>query len=775
MRKCISYIALLILFACTSDEMRIPEPYVPPLVSSDELLIHVLFPEMQQATKAITDTKESRIDSLLIFVFKDDNNTRITSKDNKFAGMIVVQNDLIVQSSSPDYVAKVTLKVKKPSAGSIRFVLVPNTPEVHKLRPKLDALVADVSKASDLMNLLRVSSAGWMKTDLDDSSCDPLPMWGTSSFYTAAELENPAIGPIYVNMTHALAKIEVGVDTNNPAGGDPAIGFGSVFKIDSVYLCNVNDSVRIAPPSTAAPDNEGLYSGIIGAKKAPIVRYKFEETSGRILTRTIYAPETDSLITAPNGSTVHEPPLLVLRAKYYDDAYYYYRVDFTDKGAYKPLLRNRSYTVNVTGIRTVGYKTLDEALAAPTLSLNPNLVIGEQEATINSLVYTGQYWLGCAGTDVKVDWKYPGTASINVRSSYPGGWKAELVSGSNWISSLTSAADHIAFNVAENPTGVARKGQIKLTAGTLTQYVNLTQSPGAHTYMAKAKDGNDNFDPFTIPLKSADMDGVPKSGQITQIRYYCYTGVKKEKEEFPLHSASGDYFTISADSLRKAVSAASPIILVTAYNASDEPVWAWTIWALHYGADFELPANQQSYNGYTFMKENLIGGQCYQWGRKDPAIDTTHVFVPPAVTLEEANKNPRAFYRSATPPYNYLDSQNNNLWTSIDGEKGPYDPCPFGWRVPPAENNEASPLNGFGNATNGMTITGNEYSGETGTASVSNSVWGASARGTDAYVYYAGNTTGVGAGHRKARRTNAYPIRCIRDVKRLGGSLIITK
>lgn len=760
MRKWISYMGLLILFACTSDEMVIPGvlPDVPPL-SSDELLIHVLFPDMQQATKAVTEAKELKIDSLLIFIFKDEAGTPAVCKDNKFVSMIVVHNDSIKQQPAPEP-AKVKLKVKKPSAGNIRFVLVPNTPEVHKLRPKLNALEADVSTAGDLMNLLRVPAAGWMQTDLADSSCEPLPMWGTSGFYNAASLETTA--SIVVHMTRALARIEVGVDINNPAGGDPAIGFGSVFRIDSVYLCNVNDSVRITPPNTAEPDKDGLYSGIISARKVPLVRYKFAETEGRTMQRTIYAPETDSLIIQAND-TIHKPPFLVLRAKYYDDDYYYYRVDFTGNNAYKPLLRNRTYTVNITGVRTVGYKTLDEAMAAPVLPLNPSLVIGAQEATINSLVYSNQYWLGCEGTEVKVDWKYTGTAAIKAGTSYPAGWKAELVSGS-WINNMSTTASQIFFNVEENLTGATRTAQIKLSAGSLAQYINLSQSPGSHTYMAKDA-GSD----FTIPLTAADADGIQRSSQIKKIRYYIpplyeiVNGVKTPKFEPEAWVPAGNTFSISKDSLAKARTASQNIILVTAYDAADAPLWAWTVWALPAGHDYELPGYQQYYNGYTFMPQNLLGGQPFQWGRKDPALfpdrDTVYVSVPPAVTLEESLRNPRAFYLSDAAPYNYLNIQNNNLWTSIDGEKGPYDPCPFGWRVPPAGNDKASPLDGFGYLKNGIKLTG--------------TVWGASARGTDAYTYVVPEVAGAGV-HSKARRTDAHPIRCVRDVKRLGGSLIIT-
>jgi hypothetical protein len=142
--------------------------------------------------------------------------------------------------------------------------------------------------------------------------------------------------------------------------------------------------------------------------------------------------------------------------------------------------------------------------------------------------------------------------------------------------------------------------------------------------------------------------------------------------------------------------------------------------------------------------------------------------VPPLMNQTEVVDS--VFYRSTTPPYDWIERQNNNLWTSIDGEKGPYDPCPFGWRVPPAGNDEASPFRDFKSGANNLQVpSAGGISGETGLDIPAGALlWGASARGTDAYLY---NAAGA---HQKAHRTDAYPIRCIRDAKRPGGSLIIT-
>jgi hypothetical protein len=333
--------------------------------------------------------------------------------------------------------------------------------------------------------------------------------------------------------------------------------------------------------------------------------------------------------------------------------------------------------------------------------------------------------------------------------------------------SLRVPLAEVGYSKNKNYSGKPRTMTLKLTAGTLTQYINLTQSPGSHTCIAKVGAA------CIIPLRSANVDGEDRYAKIQKITYN-YDDVVS----VGIVVVMGPSVTVPASYLKK-----EGIVLVSAYDINGtDLLWTWTIWVVDNTVDFTRADMQRHYNGYTFMDRNLgtittpssspwSKGLFYQWGRKDPAVDTTHVFVPPGVSLLESAKNPRAFYRSATAPYDWLDSQNNTLWTGIDGEKGLYDPCPFGWRVPPAGKDEASPFQGFKSGANNLQVPpAGGISGETGLDLPSALLlWGASARGTDAYLYDA-----EAVAHQKAHRTDACPIRCIRDVKRPGGSLIIT-
>jgi hypothetical protein len=732
--------------ACASSEFPVPEPIAPQ--SFDALTMRIMFPEVTAVTKAIYVADESKIESLRIFVFTDAGTQGVTL-DDVLDDVIVVHKDSIKNDVPP---LRVIVPVK--ALPEQRFILVANMPST--LASGLNLQIG-VTTETQLIEQLKFSAAAW-RTDLTSANFTPFPMWGKTGFYTPTSL----LTPIDVEMMRTLAKIEIGTDINNPAAGDPALGFGHIFTIDSVYVCNVNDSAYIAPSA-----------GTIKTRKVDI-GYRFP-SDDLMLSRSIYVPETEALVLE-NNDTIHWPPYLVLKARYYNGNPYYYRIDFTNDNTYRPLLRNHSYTFNITGIRTVGYETLEKAKNAPSFSLNPNLILsGEQEMTrkINDIVYSDTYWLGCEATDIKVDWNVK-SATITVGSSYPGGWSVEKVSSSSAdFAYVKTGNDALTIGYTGlNDTGQPRTARLKLTAGALTQYINITQSPGSHTYVAKQSSG------ITIPLTSADIDGLAAERfmNIKYITYYFAPFVSNEATfvSRPVAASTNAITIPESGTLSKTGN-----MIVTAYDGDPanggNVLWTWTVWVVDDAVDFDDPQYQRYYNGYTFMDRNLLGnavdaaGVCYQWGRMDPALDTIRVYVPPVVNLAEVAKFPRSFYLSNTAPYNWLDTQSNNLWITIDGEKGIYDPCPFGWRVPPAENDEASPWKGFKNGDNNMTIAkGTGYSGKDGVWLTDKYLWGASARGTDAYYYDCAN--GV---HGRAPRTYAYPIRCIRDVKRAGATLII--
>jgi hypothetical protein len=279
------------------------------------------------------------------------------------------------------------------------------------------------------------------------------------------------------------------------------------------------------------------------------------------------------------------------------------------------------------------------------------------------------------------------------------------------------------------------------------------------------------------------MDGVNRASSIATV-WLCNLTTPAIDVDITQHIdglGNERYVTLPGTSVTQ-----QGIFQIQARNAGSDNVWVWTLWVVpttndYYNIKYYLgDYSRWHYNGYTFMDRNLgtlaafPAGLYYQWGRKDPAsplfpiCQTTQ--VPANMDEVEIANYPTTFYTSAAAPYDWMSAgQHNNLWTTIDGEKGPYDPCPFGWRVPVASNDAASPFEGFTNGLNGLNFvaagTRSGYSGIDGSPINTSKaiVWGASARGTSAYIY---NVTDHD--HGTARRADAYPIRCVRDVKRIG-------
>lgn len=169
--------------------------------------------------------------------------------------------------------------------------------------------------------------------------------------------------------------------------------------------------------------------------------------------------------------------------------------------------------------------------------------------------------------------------------------------------------------------------------------------------------------------------------------------------------------------------------VIAAYNAVGEVVWSWHVWVVN-----ENPlASYSTYsNGKTFMNMNLGAftnsngskdeqqildsyGMYYQWGRKDPfprpyffdasgaddesRYGATGVYIPEKYlersssngTMEYVTKNPMHYITNAASIEegadgvgDWLVASNNELWS--DTKKSVYDPCPYGWRVPTADD-----------------------------------------------------------------------------------------
>lgn len=176
--------------------------------------------------------------------------------------------------------------------------------------------------------------------------------------------------------------------------------------------------------------------------------------------------------------------------------------------------------------------------------------------------------------------------------------------------------------------------------------------------------------------------------------------------------------------------------VIAAVDENDDILWSWHVWF----ADYQPVQTAQTYsNGLVFMDRNLGAYGCdtssvnemwksygllYQWGRKDPFVGSRGYNTDvdqytyddlnrwQAFKIEETTQqkgvieytvsNPRVFLTGVkASDYDWLyNERDNTLWggdiAGAGGSKSIYDPCPYGWRVPPQ------------NAWSGFTKTGGQ-------------------------------------------------------------------
>lgn len=169
--------------------------------------------------------------------------------------------------------------------------------------------------------------------------------------------------------------------------------------------------------------------------------------------------------------------------------------------------------------------------------------------------------------------------------------------------------------------------------------------------------------------------------------------------------------------------------VIAAYDSADKVVWSWHLWIVDTNP---LTAVENPVSGVSFMDRNLGAyrgnneasqehssihdayGLYYQWGRKDPffrpyaydtsgaeselaytasggyAVEKVKEVSSSVGTVDYATSHPLTFITNAACVEedgdgvgDWLHEADNRLWN--DNAKSLYDPCPYGWRVPRAE------------------------------------------------------------------------------------------
>ena len=200
---------------------------------------------------------------------------------------------------------------------------------------------------------------------------------------------------------------------------------------------------------------------------------------------------------------------------------------------YLPLKRNHKYIITITQALGTGYKSFSEALASYTVMSNLKIrLIHYDRDKVKDVVYNGQYMLGVGESEVAVTQYQNNSYAIDVFTDSPGGWKATVTAGSDWLK-FEGGAD-AASGVANDDTqlklkipyfnndniGVERKATVTLTAGRLTHNIEVTQytiDPGIIKFVDAY--GNVLERGLFFPIRNPDGDELPLEPQTVYVMF----------------------------------------------------------------------------------------------------------------------------------------------------------------------------------------------------------------------------------------------------------------
>jgi hypothetical protein len=704
-----SLLWILFLIACSDEYPVGPELPTPPM-GEQEVSIKIAFPGSERvktkspATYAISDVEENTVNTLDIFAFASGGNNVDPSEDI-FMYRVTVPESEIANADNTGTTKNVTTSLRRLPQKQ-RFVFIANLPSTNL------TLTEGVTTQQEIVDQLKFDGLPWRSPQESGAgNYTPIPMWGQKKdsmlINSASSLD---LGKVY--LVRAMARIDVTV----------AAGLTD-FTINNIYVCNSSNSGYIAPLKSQWDEHIITKTNTLPDRVSAPVKYPF---SASALLRTIYVPETDSLII--NGNDSIKPAYLILEAQY-KKLTNYYRVDFTKDSKYHPLLRNHGYVINIIGAKE-GYQSFDEAQKAPMSNFNFSLILDDSDnSDINEVIYLeNQYMLGINVSQVLFDWdnswiggkdatEYP----LSVYTTYSDGWTATLSSASSWVeldgatSGIKGSGKVTIKMKEENRTGVERKATLTIRAGMLIKEVTIRQSGGANSRMIRFGSANTATTRIPLAFAAAARQGIGSdpfanlSGGIADIEarviwqetgdgQATFTAALKTPTSIPsechIEVTAKAGVKESGNAVVAIVRKGSGLPFVGGIDV-DEVLWSWHIWSMPDGEymdkDYHNP-NVSLFMTRALGKYNSNQGMFYQWGRKDPfpkeLTDVMPMDVANRPVKAEDNDNflnaikyPTAFYhtKGAHPNWTGASEPALDLWGKT---KTYYDPCPVGWRVP---------------------------------------------------------------------------------------------
>lgn len=234
---------------------------------------------------------------------------------------------------------------------------------------------------------------------------------------------------------------------------------------------------------------------------------------------------------------------------------------------------------------------------------------------------------------------------------------------------------------------------------------NLSADGRANCYIISSP-GEYRFDALTKGNSRLPLDGTPV---VAEILWEGFGSAERPEKGMVLQSAT---YKDGAVYVRTPGKLKDGNALVAVRDKGGKILWSWHIWVCE-GFDPLKTAHTYYNNAGVVMDRNLGATSCnpgdaealgliYQWGRKDPfcsgaAIDSGHG-NPAATTLQwpepvASDRNTGTIEYSVQHPTTFITYNKENMdWfytgdaatddTRWNSDKGVYDPCPPGWKVP---------------------------------------------------------------------------------------------
>ncbi|MBR6972037.1 MAG: LamG domain-containing protein [Bacteroidales bacterium] len=266
-------------------------------------------------------------------------------------------------------------------------------------------------------------------------------------------------------------------------------------------------------------------------------------------------------------------------------------------------------------------------------------------------------------------------------------------------------------------------------SATSTANTYIVSSAGKYKFKATIK-GNGGLDPITgttaTTINPSDIAGVKVLWEL----YGQGRAVKHDGSNYDISYSDGYVKFSTPDTFTPGN------ICVAVYDASDNILWSWVIWATP-------EPGTMTHNSKTFMDRNLgaidvgncMRGFLYQWGRKDAfsAADgnsySPYTYVPAASTVfDKVRGSHQSMEYTVKHPTTWIGYADDNTWMSENLATKPwrvdvktiYDPCPAGWRIPVKEDISGItglPATGIHHDDSGNNDFGNPWTGYYWTAS----------------------------------------------------------